>query len=546
MAVIQSLNVLLQCNTKPFQKGMSIASSALSGLTGMIGGLSVGAFATWGVKLAGEAEAAQVGFATMLGSADAARSMVGSLMKMGAETPFESSELIQGARSLLSFGVAAGDVQSTLKTLGDVASGSQSEITDLALIYGKTLAKGVFSQEQGHQYAERGIPIYATLAKQLGVTTQELLKQITAGKVSAAHVKTALESMAGSGGIFEDAMKKQSGTLLGLWSTLTDGVTMVATDVGQLLVEAFNLKGVTSSLTGVTDTIRSTIAEWKPTFFAFVDVTKAAFSTLLTGIAAVWNGIVSVATPVLEWLLGVGGATFTSFKDLVLETFWGLEFAWTHFGDVFWLGVDKVMLGAMRMGTYIRGFFKYVYDTGVNTATNLLIGLTNIKDTLITLFKEIWDYVKSAGKDPIEFKIDPIPMGNWLGEFDAGMTETEQALSDSINARGDSMLNSLGKFVEQKQTDLQATLDKVNTVTGPAAPADQPAEETATGSTKDKLSPAALEQGSVAAFSAINAFKKNDPVKDAVDKVAKGIEKVASKLDKIATNTSDVELVANF
>src|SRR5580765_2146687 len=70
---------------------------------------TVVAFAQQGIAFNASLETTTLQFKTLMGSADEATKHVQDLFKIGAQTPFETSEIIQASKSLEVFGGAALD-----------------------------------------------------------------------------------------------------------------------------------------------------------------------------------------------------------------------------------------------------------------------------------------------------------------------------------------------------------------------------------------------------------------------------------------------------
>ena len=138
----------------PFtQLGVTLSSGALVA--------GVGALAVSMVKLAADAEQAEVAFTTMLGSLGQAKALMGEIQQFAATTPFNTTELVSASKSLLAFGVAQDQIIPTMRTLGDVSAGLGINVRDLAEIYGKARVQGRLMSEDINQLTGRGIPVHA-------------------------------------------------------------------------------------------------------------------------------------------------------------------------------------------------------------------------------------------------------------------------------------------------------------------------------------------------------------------------------------------------
>ncbi len=565
MPTLAHLDVIMGADVTQFEKKMggagktvinlkqtiqSEGKSAESSLTSMFGGigslaarylgpLAAGAFVGWGVKLAADAEKAQTAFSTMLGSADKAQVLLKQISEFAASTPFESPELRTAAQSLLSFGVSAGNVMNRLKTLGDVAAGSNSEISDLALIYGKTLAKGKFELEQGNQLAERGIPIYATLAKNMGKSQQEIMAMITAGQVTSDDVLRSFETMAGAGGIFADAMGKQSKTIWGLWSSLTDNIGLIATDIGQMVVDAFGFKGGLTSLVDATGTIREVIGEWEPVFNAAVDVVATGFD-VMTGLVSEFAAFVQpTIQPVLDFFTGTFGATFTEVRDNFLAMFFGMQWAIQNWQAFVALGATEAALAFETFSADVTNIFTNVIPTIFNNfGTAAMQFFTNLGTNISTVFKEVFDYIQSGGTDAIQLDFKPLILEEITKAFDRELTASERALMTAIDIQRGVITNEMGNFVNEKMIAAGEKAAEISKdILGKETKGDQ------TGDTKKKTTgkeskTTALEKGSTAAFEASQAARKDNPMLNAIDKQTQVAEKQTDLLTEIAKNTS--------
>lgn len=245
-------------------------AAAVSGLiaTGMVAATAAaGAFGLASLKMAGDMEQSQVAFSVMLGSAEKAKTVLEELKTFAAETPFEFPELQAAGRKLLAFGTSAEDLQSELRRLGDISSGIGAPIGEIAELYGKAQVQGRLFAEDINQFQGRGIPIVQALAKNLGVVPEQIRQMVTDGKIGFKDLQEAVKSLTNEGSQFGGMMEKQSQTLLGSVSTVTDNVKTVVTAFGESLMSAFNvtekvqafglaMQGIAKDLAGITNTIK--------------------------------------------------------------------------------------------------------------------------------------------------------------------------------------------------------------------------------------------------------------------------------------------------
>jgi len=329
----------LVANTSGFTKPVGDAQKEYKGfiatLTGSLAQLglasaginalfAVGRKLTWGIELAAQAEQMQVAFSVMLGSGDAAKKMLADLNQFAASTPFELPGIQQAARTLLAFGFQQEEIMGLMRTLGDVSAGTGKDLSELAVIYGQIRAAGRLMGGDLLQLINAGVPIIGVLAKQFGVAEGEIKKMVERGQIGFPAVQKAFESMSQQGGVFENMMKRQSGTLAGLWSTLKDNISALARETGDAIVEGFDLKTIIEQMTVFAQVIQT---KWVPAIREFVTnwgrgiaeivvaigVVVAAFRLWALAQLAVAKGqtlILSLAGPAGWKALAVGAALF--------------------------------------------------------------------------------------------------------------------------------------------------------------------------------------------------------------------------------------------
>lgn len=347
---ISSLSVVLGATAAPFVNAFSKAGamadalrskvtdvgSTIFKLTG-IGAVVGAAFGALrgigsGIGLAAELEQTEVAFTTMLGSADAAKAMMGQLSTFAASTPFEFPGIASAAKSLLAFGVSAGDIPNTLRMVGDVAAGVGVNLEDLAQIYGKAKTSGKLMAEDINQLTGRGIPIIKELAKQFGVSEGEVKGLVTAGQVGFPQLQKAFESMTGKGGQFAGLMEAQSKTLGGLWSTLTDNIGMALAGLVRTIVDAFGLRDALAAFTtfiGDAGTmINNAVARWAP---VIVQLAAGAWNSIVGVWSQIWGFVGPIITQIVNWISNNWQAIFANVASraaaiwgVVSGAFWGI------------------------------------------------------------------------------------------------------------------------------------------------------------------------------------------------------------------------------
>lgn len=254
----------------------SVTRAMVGGLIAVVGVASVTGLALKAVNRAAAFEQLAVSMKTLTGSVLATKNIMRDLAKFAAETPYQMDELAQGAKAMMAFGVAQKDVVPTMRMLGDIASGLNINLGELAQVVGRNMVQGRLFQRDIYQLQMRGIPIIAALAKQFGVAESEVLGMATAGQIMGTHMMTALQGMTGKGGQFFNMMKAQSSTWNGLMSTLNDELDMTFVKLGEPVIDA--LKPALQAAIGFMGTVKAKATEAGEAIGEIFTIMRGAFT----------------------------------------------------------------------------------------------------------------------------------------------------------------------------------------------------------------------------------------------------------------------------
>lgn len=189
-------------------------------------------------QLALQNEQTRISFETMLGGAEAATKTLGELRKFAEETPLGEAQIFGAGQALLGFGVSADQLTDKLRQVSDISAGTGKNFNELAIIFGKARVQGTLFGEDINQLTNAGIPVIEEFAKQLGVSTSEVKKLASEGKISFANLEKAFDSMTGAGGRFYGLTINQSKTVSGRISTLKDTFDKLLLTIGNAFLPA--------------------------------------------------------------------------------------------------------------------------------------------------------------------------------------------------------------------------------------------------------------------------------------------------------------------
>jgi tape measure domain-containing protein len=255
-------------------------------------------------------ENANLGFTTMLGSAEKAQAFLNQMGDFAAKTPFEYPELLQASQHMMALGFAADEVLPSLKAIGDAtaALGQGSEAIDrIVYALGQMRMTGRLNAQDMMQLTNAGINAWQYLADASGKSIAEIRKLSEQGAISG--VQAAEIIIAGMEKQFPDMMSKMENTWQGVTSTIKDVWRMT---IGAITQSTFS--GITKWLGGIRD--------WATEFYnTFTMVSKQAgtaaglqaaivqgFGVQIGGtiiaIGDVISKVVNIAVTGAKWIIG--------------------------------------------------------------------------------------------------------------------------------------------------------------------------------------------------------------------------------------------------
>jgi len=263
---------------------------------------------------AGQDEQTVIAFETMLGSAEAAAQKLKELDDFAKRTPFTLKGIRSSSKQLLAMNIEAESLLPTLKFLGDVSAGLSVPLSRLALNFGQVRNQNQLTGRELRDFAIAGVPLLDELAKNLGKTTDEISKMISAGDISFKNVEDAFISMTTGSGRFADLMTKQSKSFFGILSNITDVIDLLSRDLGKkLLPEAKRIAFSFLEILEINrELILTNLGEFVENLAEFMgdlfDVTRALFRAM-TGVVKIfggWNKVLGITFKLISTILGLG------------------------------------------------------------------------------------------------------------------------------------------------------------------------------------------------------------------------------------------------
>lgn len=195
-----------------------VGGVAIGGLGAVITGLA----AKGGIDRALRVDAAQAKLRGLGHDTKSVEKIMDNALSSVEGTSYTLAEAATTAAGAVAAGIKPGEaLEGMLSTVANSAAAAGTDMATMGSIFNKVATVDMAQMDVLNQVADRGLPIYQSLADVMGVTTAEVRKMASAGKID---FKT-----------FEEAMTQSAGT--------------VAEEIGQTLPGRFaNLKSAISSL----------------------------------------------------------------------------------------------------------------------------------------------------------------------------------------------------------------------------------------------------------------------------------------------------------
>lgn len=270
-------------------KGNLISSAVMGGLSAVASG--IGRITSSIVNLAVEGgfdralniEQAEFKLKGLGHSAEEVEVIMDNALKSVKGTAYGLDEAATVAASSVAAGVKPGqELERTLKLIGDAAAISGRSMTDMGAIFNKVAASGKLTGQELNQLTDAGIPMLQLLGDNLGMTTEEVSKLISAGKIGFPEFQDAIEK--GMGGAALTMGQTFQGAL--------ENTKAAMSRLGKTFMEPF-LKGMTPALGTLTEII-DMIAE------GTTEGLKEKTEKLGQELIATINGMIEKLTPLIQ------------------------------------------------------------------------------------------------------------------------------------------------------------------------------------------------------------------------------------------------------
>jgi tape measure domain-containing protein len=202
-------------SNKTLKETQNSTNSALTAIKGMAAAYLSFQTVTKAINLASQVEDATIAFEVLTGSAADGQLLFEQIRKFAAESPITFSGAADAAKTMMSFGVAAKDVEQNLQMLSDATGGNNERFKMLALAFSQTSAAGRLMGQDVLQMINAGFNPLQQISKTTGESLIELKKRMEDGGISSQEVRQAFEDATGAGGLFDGMTDRLAQTVSG-------------------------------------------------------------------------------------------------------------------------------------------------------------------------------------------------------------------------------------------------------------------------------------------------------------------------------------------
>lgn len=253
----------LDISNNSLSKTSIFAGMAKTALGGIATGLSLAAITVAleevgrkSIEVSSKFEQLNVSFGVLAGQ-KAGQQLVKDLTDLANVTPMTTEGLAENSKLLLSFGEAAQNIIPDLKLLGDISGGNQLKMNMLTLAFAQMGATGRLMGQDLLQMVNAGFNPLQQMSEKTGKSMGQLKKEMENGQITFSMVKQAMVDATSEGGRFSGMMEKQSRTLEGRLSTLSDKWALVGKSIGDKFLPM--AKAATDGMIKIADATQNAI-----------------------------------------------------------------------------------------------------------------------------------------------------------------------------------------------------------------------------------------------------------------------------------------------
>jgi len=219
-------------------------------------------FTKYAVELAEGNDRAARSFEGFLGSAEEARGVVADLTAFANKKLLNTQDILDAGKGLLAFGEDADNLTKVLDRVADISAATGKNFNELVTIYGKARTSGVLYAEDINQLVDAGIPIIQEFAKQMGVSTDQVKKLASEGKISFEELQLAFFNLTKEGSKFAGQAELGALTVKGAYQRLVNELQPITKEIGDFF--SFFFQDLLNKASSFISDVRGLFSDSKP------------------------------------------------------------------------------------------------------------------------------------------------------------------------------------------------------------------------------------------------------------------------------------------
>ncbi|MFW0112109.1 tape measure protein [Rothia sp. CCM 9416] len=326
-------------------KGIKVgAAAAAASLTGLLGTALVKGFGRLSAIENAESKLSGLG-----NTAEDVSAIMDNALTAVKGTAFGMDEAATTAASAVAAGIKPGkDLAKYLGLVGDAATIAGTDMASMGSIFNKVATSGKVQGDVFAQLSDAGIPVVQMLAKEMGITAEEVYKLGSEGKISSDTFLAAMSSMQGAalkgGETTSGAFKNMNAALGRFGATLLKDIFPLIRPIFGFITEKIDL--ATNAVGPLAEALASTLVG---AFTSARDL-AAKFGAVITDN---WN----IIGPILAGI-GASVATFLAWQGAlklvtIATTLWGAATTTAGAALAFVtspIGIAVIAIGALTAG----------------------------------------------------------------------------------------------------------------------------------------------------------------------------------------------------
>ena len=174
---------------------LKVGAGALAGLGALVGGLA----AKGGIERALKIDTAQAKLRGLGHDTDSVQAIMKNALASVKGTAFGLGEAATTAAGAVAAGIQPGErLEGVLKSVANSAAAAGIDMGEMGGIFNKVASLGKAQNDVLQQVADKGLPIYQALGKQMGMTADEVFDAASKGKISFEQFEAAMRDASGT------------------------------------------------------------------------------------------------------------------------------------------------------------------------------------------------------------------------------------------------------------------------------------------------------------------------------------------------------------